>query len=197
MSHARAEPRTVLRNKCIVLGNQATGKTALTQVFHSDGTSFPKNYTMTLHADISVKVVNIPDTNVAVELFIYDIAGHDVLTEYVPKYCEGASTFILVYDVTNADSFAAVQKWLQIAKRSRLGKGIHGVLVANKIDLSSRRVISPQQGEEFAKANKLGYFECSAATNQDVDAPFYYLSNWFYEHYEASIKMFTKISESN
>ena len=39
-----------------------------------------------------------------------------------------------------------------------------GILLANKVDLESRRVISVQQGEECAKANKLSYFECSAVS---------------------------------
>ncbi|KAJ3025886.1 UNVERIFIED_CONTAM: Intraflagellar transport protein 27 [Siphonaria sp. JEL0065] len=143
---------------------------------------------MTINTEVSVKVVNIPDSNVSIELFL-----HEVFLEYSTKYCEGASVFLIVYDVTNPDSFAAVTRWLQIAKRSKLAKGTHGALVANKVDLEGRRVITAEQGEEFAKANKLMYFECSAANNQEVDAPFYYLSNSFYDHFEASVKSFSKI----
>ncbi|KAJ3069173.1 Intraflagellar transport protein 27 [Podochytrium sp. JEL0797] len=166
-----AAPKTILRCKCIVLGNQGVGKTAVTQVFHSDGAQFPKNYTMTINTEVSVKIVNIPDSNASVELFLHDIAGHEVFLEYSTKYCDAASVFMIVYDVTNPDSFAGVGRWLQIAKRSRLSKATHGVLVANKVDLDSRRVISAEQGEEFAKENKLVYFECSAANNHEVDAP--------------------------
>lgn len=41
---------------------------------------------------------------------------------------------------------------------------IEGVLVANKIDLDERRVISPKAGMEFAESNGLKYFECSAVS---------------------------------
>ncbi|KAI8613504.1 small GTPase superfamily [Chytriomyces sp. MP71] len=184
--------KSILRCKCIVLGNQGVGKTALVQVFQSDGAQFPKNYNMTVNTDVCVKVVNIPDTNASIEMFMHDVAGHEVFLEFATKYCDAASTFVIVYDVTNQESFAAIGKWLQMAKRCRVGKSLHGVLVANKVDLDSRRSISPQQGEEFAKANKLMYFECSAANNADVDAPFYYLSNVFHDHYEASLKVFSK-----
>ncbi|KAJ3228408.1 Intraflagellar transport protein 27 [Chytriomyces hyalinus] len=184
--------KNVLRCKCIVLGNQGVGKTSLVQVFQSDGAQFPKNYNMTINSEVCVKVVNIPDTNASIEMFLHDIAGHEVFLEYSTKYCEGASAFVIVYDVTNPESFASMGRWLQIAKRCRVGKQIHGVLVANKADLDSRRSISRQQGEEFAKANKLVYFECSAAQNADVDAPFYYLSNMFHEHFEAAVKSFSK-----
>ena len=37
-----------------------------------------------------------------------------------------------------------------------------GVLIANKVDLDTRRVISPKKGQELATNNKLEYFECSA-----------------------------------
>ncbi|TPX74807.1 hypothetical protein CcCBS67573_g03914 [Chytriomyces confervae] len=168
--------KNVLRCKCIVLGNQGVGKTSLVQVFQSDGAQFPKNYNMTINSEVCVKVVNIPDTNASIEMFLHDIAGHE---------CEGASAFVIVYDVTNPESFASMGRWLQIAKRCRVGKQIHGVLVANKADLDLRRSISRQQGEEFAKANKL-------AQNVDVDAPFYYLSNMFHEHFEAAVKSFSK-----
>ncbi|KAI9349693.1 P-loop containing nucleoside triphosphate hydrolase protein [Obelidium mucronatum] len=183
-SNTMIAAKTILRCKCVILGNQGVGKSAIAQVFHSDGTQYPKNYNMTVNAEVSVKVVNIPDSNVSIELFLHDIAGHEVFLEYSTKYCEGASVFLIVYDVTNPDSFAAASRWLQIAKRSKLVKGMHGALVANKVDLEGRRVVSSEQGEEFAKANKLTYFECSA---------FYYLSNSFYDHFEASIKSFSKI----
>ncbi|ORY41605.1 hypothetical protein BCR33DRAFT_718764 [Rhizoclosmatium globosum] len=131
-SNALIGTKTILRCKCIVLGIR------------------------TLNTEVSVKVVNIPDSNTSVELFIHDIAGHEVFLEYSTKY---------------------------IAKRTRLTKGTHGtVLVANKIDLDARRIISTQQGEEFAKPTNL------------FDAPFYYLSNWFYDHFESSIKYSRKLT---
>ncbi|KAJ3136150.1 Intraflagellar transport protein 27 [Irineochytrium annulatum] len=187
-----------LRQKLILLGSAGVGKSALAQVFHSDGTQYPKNYSMTVHPEITVKIVNIPDTNACVELFIHDIPGHENFSEYVPKHCEEANSFMLVYDVSNAESFQALTTWLQVAKKSKIGKGTHGVVVANKCDLPpGRRQVSTHQGEEFAKANKLTYFETSAANNTEVDAPFYYLSNWFHGHLESTLKFFTKIAESS
>ncbi len=41
---------------------------------------------------------------------------------------------------------------------------ISGVLVANKVDLDQRRMISPKVGKEFAESNGLEYFECSAVS---------------------------------
>ncbi|KAI8929807.1 P-loop containing nucleoside triphosphate hydrolase protein [Entophlyctis helioformis] len=185
--------KLVLRNKCLIFGNATVGKTALVQTFHSDGTQYPKTYGMTIHADVCVKPVNIPDTNVTIEMFIFDLAGHDVFQEYLSKYCKSASSFILVYDTTNADSFKALPKWIQFIRQIKdLRHGCRGVLVATKTDQSFRRAVPTQQGEEFAKQHNLVFFECSAATNTDVEAPFYYVANAFHELFEENLRVISK-----
>ena len=57
------------------MGDPAVGKSALTQMFHSNGQRFPKAYNMTCGVDFSAKAVNIPDTEEAIELHIFDTAG--------------------------------------------------------------------------------------------------------------------------
>lgn len=79
-----------------------------------------------------VKSVNIPDTNGSVELYIYDFAGHEVFNEYIPNLSESTSSFIIVYDVSNMDSFRSVKKWYDMIRKSlpvgRLGKPVTGTL---------------------------------------------------------------------
>jgi transport family protein 27 len=60
----------------------------LIRAFNSEGSdgSYAKNYTMTLQADLTVKVVNVPDSNVTVELFLFDVGGHSMFNEYCPKF---------------------------------------------------------------------------------------------------------------
>ncbi|KAH6562774.1 hypothetical protein BASA50_001028 [Batrachochytrium salamandrivorans] len=187
--------KLILRNKCLVLGNAATGKTALVQTFHSDGSQFSKSYGMTIHVDVCIKPVNIPDTNVTVELFIHDLAGHDAFQEYISKYSQGADSYIIVFDTTSADSFKAIPKWIQLVKSIKDLHGVRGILVATKIDQSSRREVTQQQGEEFAKKHNMAYFECSAATNTDVEAPFYFVANTFHEKVEEQLRIISKASE--
>ena len=57
------------------MGDPAVGKSALTQMFHSNGQRFPKVYNMTCGVDFSAKAVKIPDTEEAVELHIFDTGG--------------------------------------------------------------------------------------------------------------------------
>lgn len=57
------------------MGDPAVGKSALTQMFQSNGQRFPKVYNMTCGVDFSVKAVRIPDSDEAVELHMFDTAG--------------------------------------------------------------------------------------------------------------------------
>ncbi|KAL7752480.1 hypothetical protein RI367_002014 [Sorochytrium milnesiophthora] len=155
-------------------------------MFHSDGSTYPKTYQMTLHCDFMVKLVNIPDSDTSVELFLYDVAGNDAFTDEVARYCENASAFAILYDVTDKDSFANIGKWLKIAQKIRpAGSPLIGCLIATKIDVQGpRRVISPQRGQETATSLGLEYFEVSSAKSMDVESPFYYMAGAFNEAYE-------------
>ncbi|XP_074648655.1 intraflagellar transport protein 27 homolog [Tubulanus polymorphus] len=186
---------TVLRAKLIVTGDSTVGKSALAQVFHSDGSHFPKNYTMTTGCELCVKSVNIPETQDCVELFMYDSAGKEVFSELVQKYWDHPSLVMLVYDVTNETSFSSCSKWLERVRKMAPSPDckISGALVANKIDLDQRRVISPKQGKEFAMNNGLEYFEVSSKEMQEVEAPFYYLAGEFYKSYNEDLDIFKSL----
>ncbi|KAG4099740.1 P-loop containing nucleoside triphosphate hydrolase protein [Neocallimastix lanati (nom. inval.)] len=188
--------KLILRTKCVLLGNPAVGKSAITQLFHSDGSQFSKNYSMTIHAEVYIKPVNIPDSSVTVELFIYDLGCHEIFQDYIPKYLEDASLFAFVYDVTNNDSFKNLTKWVQLVRKVTGKKVIPGVLIGNKIDLSLRRSVSVQHAEEFAKSYGFEYFETSALSNADIEDPFHFLANMCHANYEEQLKEFIKDSQT-
>jgi transport family protein 27 len=148
--------------------------------------------------DFCVKVVNIPETNAAVELYLFDTAGQSIFNqrEHGTKHWENASMVVLVYDVGNRDSFAACAKWLQNVRSIRPNNPVGGVLLANKIDLrdSGRAQVTVDEGMEFAKVNGLEYFECSAQQGTDVDAPFNFIADAFYRKYEECVDRSEKMS---
>ena len=86
-----------LRCKVLLLGETTVGKTSICQTFCSNGTEFPKNYLMTVCCDLQVKVVQIPDTSVSVELFIYDCSGQDIFRDQLAQVLEGACAVVYVY----------------------------------------------------------------------------------------------------
>eukprot|EP00520_Triparma_pacifica_P007727 CAMPEP_0118640314 /NCGR_PEP_ID=MMETSP0785-20121206/4689_1 /TAXON_ID=91992 /ORGANISM="Bolidomonas pacifica, Strain CCMP 1866" /LENGTH=231 /DNA_ID=CAMNT_0006531697 /DNA_START=9 /DNA_END=700 /DNA_ORIENTATION=- len=189
-------PRLVLRSKVAIVGDQTVGKSALTQMFHSGGHMFPKNYIMTTSVDFCVKEVHIPDTNASVELYLFDCAGQSIfnMREMNTKYWENTAFVMAVYDVSSRESFQSVQKWLQAVRSSRPSTGggpLPGVLVANKIDLreggiNSRAVVDSQEGLNLAQQIGLEYFETSALTGNSVDRPFNYMASQFHQNYEST-----------
>ncbi|XP_043297048.1 intraflagellar transport protein 27 homolog isoform X4 [Cervus canadensis] len=66
-------------------GDPTVGKTALVQLFRSNGAHFQKNYTLTTGVDLVVKTVPVPDTGDSVELFIFDSAGKELFSEMLDK----------------------------------------------------------------------------------------------------------------
>ena len=66
-------------------GDAAVGKTSLVQMFSSSGAKFPKTYQMTCGVEFCSKQVPIPDTDVSVELHIFDTGGQDLFTEMLPS----------------------------------------------------------------------------------------------------------------
>eukprot|EP00051_Salpingoeca_urceolata_P029329 m.489581 g.489581 ORF g.489581 m.489581 type:complete len:188 (+) comp26901_c0_seq1:134-697(+) len=179
----------VLRAKCIIAGEPGVGKSALSQVFHSDGVHFPKAYTMTTGIDYIVKTVNIPDSSDIVELHLLDSAGDAVFADRLTQQWDSASLFVVVYDVTKPPTLDACASWIE---RCQNGKtpAAKGVLVANKVDLESRRVVSRDDGQHVAKSQGLPYFEASAKENQDVDVPFLYLASQVHKSYQDSLVAF-------
>ena len=71
----------ILRCKLVIVGDACVGKTAITQVFHSGGSIYPKNYLMTVGAEFCVKQVPIPNTNTIIELYIFDCAGQSIFNQ--------------------------------------------------------------------------------------------------------------------
>ncbi|XP_078456148.1 intraflagellar transport protein 27 homolog isoform X2 [Lampetra planeri] len=153
----------VLRAKCLVAGESTVGKSALVQAFHSDATLFPKNYNM--------------------EIYLYDSGGKDIFNDLVQKNWDHPSMLCLVFDVTSEQSLGSCGKWLERVRAQSPGVPFPGVLVGNKVDLGPRRVVSAAQGQEFATANGLEYFETSAKEMENIDTPFLFLAKAFHRLY--------------
>jgi transport family protein 27 len=160
----------VLRTKCIVVGDPTVGKSALIKSLQSDGTQFPKNYSMTLGVDISVKTISLQDSKDIMEFYLYDSAGKEIYSNFVQTFWTHPGTVIVIYDVTDEQSFDSCAKWLERVKAQKAAVELKlpGVLIANKIDLDKRRVVSEADGRAFAIANELEYFECSAVSHMTI-----------------------------
>uniref|UniRef100_A0A7S2AX03 Uncharacterized protein n=1 Tax=Alexandrium andersonii TaxID=327968 RepID=A0A7S2AX03_9DINO len=177
------KPSLVLRCKIVLLGDSAVGKTSLAQVFEGGVQNFPKNYNMTMGIEFVVKRVNIPDTNVVVEMYIVDCGGSAICQDLLKPHWENANAVMFVYDVSNPESFKNLGKWYDQLKQSRMETAITGVVIASKTDLADRAVaVTTQQGQQFSSERGLEFFE-ACATKGVVDAPFHFLAEVFHQKY--------------
>ena len=89
----------------------------------------------------------------------------------MPLYYKGKNGILVVYDITNRQSFDDINFWLNEIKE-KANKNTVLLLVGNKCDLEDERKVSFQEGKDFADNNGIKFIETSAKTNQNVDEAF-------------------------
>jgi len=167
--------------RVLLFGESRVGKTALAESFVSNGTEFPKNYSMTAGIRLNSKIIPIPNTNDSIDLLLVDCGGAAVYHDFRKKALPRDSLICFVFDVTKPESLDRVSFWYEFGIQEYGMKGFQGVLVANKCDLDSRRYVMESVGRDFAQKHRLHYIECSAKTNQNVQDLFAWLAAEFYK----------------
>lgn len=153
--------------KLLIIGNSSVGKTSF--LFRYADDSFTSAFVSTVGIDFKVKTVFRNDKRV--KLQIWDTAGQERYRTITTAYYRGAMGFILMYDITNEDSFNSVQDWLTQIKTYSWGNA-QVILVGNKCDMEDERVISFERGKQLAEQLGVQFFETSAKENVNVKAVF-------------------------
>ncbi|KAK7091682.1 ras-related protein Rab-8A-like [Littorina saxatilis] len=152
----------------IVLGgNTGVGKTCLLSTYVTE--CFPEIVTATIGADFKTRTIDIDGKHV--KLTFFDIAGPERFRTYVGMYARQADAIVLVYDVTNWQSFESIREWRQRMDHCAKHK-VRRMLVGNKCDLTSRRVVSLEEGRELAATTSMMHMETSAKTYANLEALF-------------------------
>ncbi|CAB3388075.1 Hypothetical predicted protein [Cloeon dipterum] len=140
------------------MGDPLTGKTAITQMFMSDGGKFPKAYSLTFSIDISSKIFSIPGENAdsKVQFVIYDTSGHDIYTDVVKKCIKNCDVLLLVYDVTSESSFENLKEWIQLFSETNAAVSKPIFLFGNKSDLHNRRTVYTDNSSKDEMMKKFG-----------------------------------------
>ena len=86
-------------------------------------------------------------------------------------YYRGAMGIMLVFDVTNENSFLNISKWLRKIEE-HANEDVEKMLVANKCDMNEQRVVSRERGEHLAQTHGIGFLETSALTNLNIERAF-------------------------
>jgi len=151
--------------KTIVCGEPMVGKTSIVLRLTDD--AFTRTYLPTLGVNISEKIIEI-DKNY-IRLIFWDIAGQSKFNSMRIHYYQGADIILLVFDLTNKETFKNINKWHEdIKKNFKNQKEIIGFLIGNKNDLKDKRVIEHASALELAEKLNLYYFETSALTGENI-----------------------------
>uniref|UniRef100_G3NHD2 small monomeric GTPase n=1 Tax=Gasterosteus aculeatus TaxID=69293 RepID=G3NHD2_GASAC len=102
-----------------------------------------------------------------VKLMFKDTAGQERYRTITTAYYRGAMGFILMYDITNEESFNAVQDWATQIKTYSWDNA-QVIMVGNKCDMDEERIVPPEKGKHLADQLGFEYFEASAKENINV-----------------------------
>ncbi|XP_033095374.1 dnaJ homolog subfamily C member 27-like [Anneissia japonica] len=153
--------------KVIVVGNTGVGKTCLIKHFCED--KFSTGYQATIGVDYGFKTYSVNDTELRIHL--WDLSGSSDYLDVRSELYHNTQIVLLVYDITNALSFTSLDNWYKEITRYSNG-GALTILVANKIDLKSKRIVSIDEGLKWATAKDILYFETSASSGNGVSRMF-------------------------
>ncbi|XP_071163021.1 ras-related protein Rab-6A isoform X2 [Mytilus edulis] len=154
---------SLLKFKLAFLGEAAVGKTSLITRFMYD--SFDNTYQATIGIDFLSKTMYLEDRTIRLQL--WDTAGQERFRSLIPSYIRDSSVAVVVYDITNANSFQQTSKWIDDVRTER-GSDVIIMLVGNKTDLSDKRQVTSEEGERKAKELNVMFIETSAKAGYNV-----------------------------
>jgi len=178
--------------KLLIIGNSSVGKTSF--LFRYADDSFTSAFVSTVGIDFKVKTVFRNDKRV--KLQIWDTAGQERYRTITTAYYRGAMGFILMYDITNEESFNSVQDWsTQIKTYSWDNAQV--TLAGNKCDMEDDRVVSAERGKQLAEQLSFEFFETSAKDNINVKQVFERLVDLICEKMSESLDNDPSLANAN
>ncbi len=157
----------LLKLKLIVVGNQGTGKSCLLNRFVNE--TFEENYQATIGLDFQSKNVTIHDQDV--RLILYDTAGQEKFRSLIPMYIREAQIILLIYDISDRDSFDSMPKWIEEVLDVKNSEAVFA-LIGNKVDLENERKVSFEEGKKFAEEKSFLFQEVSAKNGKNFETLF-------------------------
>ncbi len=152
--------------KICLLGELKVGKTTL--VYRYIENKFRTDFRSTLGVNLLKKTVKIGDSTISTQ--IWDLGGQEPFKKLRKLYLEGAEGALLLFDVTNQQSFIKLGEWISSFREVHGNKPV--VLIGNKIDLKENIIIDQSQAERYASENNMSLVLTSAKTGENVEKAF-------------------------
>lgn len=171
--------------KILLLGDCSVGKTCFLLRYVED--TFTENHITTIGVDYKTKVFQEEKSAQLIKLQIWDTAGQDKFRCITKNYFRGSNGILLIYDITNQNSFKNIRNWVSQIKESLADEACI-VLVGNKVDLDAERKVATGTGQNLANEFKMDFFEASAKNNFNIESAFAALAQEMVKKYENNIE---------
>uniref|UniRef100_A0A674BS74 Ras-related protein Rab-35 n=1 Tax=Salmo trutta TaxID=8032 RepID=A0A674BS74_SALTR len=149
--------------KLLIIGDSNVGKSSLLLRFADN--SFSGSYITTIGVDFKIRTVDIDGERV--KLQIWDTAGQERFRTITSTYYRNTHGVIIVYDVTNPESFVNVKRWLNEITQNC--DNVCKILVGNKNDDPSKKQVDSHDAMRFGESVGVRVFETSAKENINVE----------------------------
>ena len=159
----------IFEAKVITLGDSGVGKTNFIFRFIED--KFMLNHFSTYGIDTKFKNVKL-ENGYEIKFKIFDTAGQERFKSISNNYIKKANGILLMYDITDKQSFNNIENWMQTIK-DNAGNKMATVLIGTKCDLEEERAIPTEKGKNLAEKFEIHFFETSSKENINIEKAFY------------------------
>ena len=153
--------------KMVLVGNSSVGKTCLFLQYADN--VFNESFMPTIGVDFRIKSMEIDSSYVKMQ--IWDTAGQERFKTITSSYYKGAHGLIVVFDLTDRQSFLDLENWLLEIEKHASDRVVK-LLIGNKLDLEGARTVSYEEAVNFSKCNGMSYLETSAKNGKNVNEAF-------------------------
>ena len=166
-----------IQMKFLLIGEQAVGKSSLINQYIEG--KFEENLLCAAGLDLKKKYIKINEKSI--KLMIYDTAGHERFRTLSKNQISSTKGILIVYDVTEKESFDALNFWMKSFKENA-NKNAICLIIGNKIDLENKRVIGYDEGKKFAEKYGVKFIETSAKSAVGVNEAFYSVAKEIFDN---------------
>mmetsp|Transcript_5151 Transcript_5151/g.5903 ORF Transcript_5151/g.5903 Transcript_5151/m.5903 type:complete len:206 (-) Transcript_5151:41-658(-) len=153
--------------KILLIGNSGVGKSSLLLRFADD--TYTDNFMPTIGVDFKIRTLEVDGRTI--KLQIWDTAGQERFKTITSSYYKGAHGIIVVYDMTDKESFKNIDNWMNEVEK-HASDNVSRILVGNKCDLEESRQVTTDEGKELADQYNIRFMETSAKESANVEEAF-------------------------